>query len=289
MSKSGIYIIQSLSKPERVYVGSATNLATRRATHKTQLRQGIHDNPKLQRHVDKYGLSDLAFDVVESNVYIDRNYLLAREQMWFSKFAFNGENIPYFNLCPIAGCNIGVTYSAESKKRMSEAMTGRVITDEARGKISKTLKGRKHSQEASANQSKGQNKAVYQFDINGVFIREWESLKIAGETLGIVRTNISACVNHSKVYNQAGGFIWRFKSEIIKPRNLENNEIGNVHNKNSKKPIMQLSRDNYFVAEWESIRYAARSLSIGDTEIGFCCRGIRKTAGGFKWKYKNIA
>ena len=42
-----------------------------------------------------------------------------------------------------------------------------------------------------------------------------------------------------------------------------------------------------FVAEYESIREAERRTGIDHNNINNCCKGKRKTAGGFVWKYKN--
>lgn len=287
MKVSGIYMIQSLSKPERIYVGSAANLYTRWEHHKTDLRQGKHDNIKLQRHVDKYGLDDMIFETVESGNYIDRRYLLAREQMWFGKFAFSGSDLPYFNLCPIAGCNIGVTYSDESKKRMSIAQEGKSVSEETKEKLREFNLGRKATEEAKANQAKAQFKSIYQFTLEGVFIKEWGSLKEAAETLNLCRGNISQCVRG--IYNQTGGYIWRFKSELNTPRDLNNNEIGNIKNINHQKPVNQFTKDGVFITTWDSINNATRALLINDSDIGQCCKENRKTAGGFVWKYKNVA
>ena len=53
-------------------------------------------------------------------------------------------------------------------------------------------------------------KRVLQYDINNVFIKEWESMTDAQKTLKI--NNISACCL-GKI-DTAGGFIWKYKEEI---------------------------------------------------------------------------
>lgn len=53
------------------------------------------------------------------------------------------------------------------------------------------------------------NIKVNQYDLNGKFIKQWESIKEATETLKI--RNISqACRN---IRNQAGGFIWKYENK----------------------------------------------------------------------------
>lgn len=53
-------------------------------------------------------------------------------------------------------------------------------------------------------------KKVIQYDMNGNFIREWDSIKEASYTLGIRPTGISSCC--TKRYSQSGGFVWRYKN-----------------------------------------------------------------------------
>jgi group I intron endonuclease len=48
--------------------------------------------------------------------------------------------------------------------------------------------------------------------------------------------------------------------------------------------VVQSSEDLEFIKQWDCIVDAERSLGI--TGVGAVCRGQRKTAGGFKWMYK---
>ena len=52
------------------------------------------------------------------------------------------------------------------------------------------------------------------------------------------------------------------------------------------KKIIQI-KDDKIINEWESIREASRTLNICNSSITECCRGKRKTAGGFSWRYAN--
>ena len=54
-------------------------------------------------------------------------------------------------------------------------------------------------------------KSVLQYDLDGTFIREWESISCAGRVLGLSAGNISSCC--SGVYKTSGGFIWRYKEQ----------------------------------------------------------------------------
>lgn len=55
----------------------------------------------------------------------------------------------------------------------------------------------------------------------------------------------------------------------------------------NKKPIFQLDESNTILKIWSSIAEASRELNIHDGHISACCKGKRKTCGGFKWRYQN--
>lgn len=51
-------------------------------------------------------------------------------------------------------------------------------------------------------------KPVFQYDLNGKFIKTWESSRIAGKELNITPSTICLCCNGK--YNQGKGFIWKY-------------------------------------------------------------------------------
>jgi group I intron endonuclease len=120
---TGIYIIQSISHPERVYVGSATDFSIRWAVHRNDLKKGKHGSKKLQYHYNKYGIDDLAFEVLESGDYFNKNHLLSREQGWFYPYKYKDTELPYFNTSKIAGSRQGSKASEESKQKMRKPMS----------------------------------------------------------------------------------------------------------------------------------------------------------------------
>lgn len=69
-------------------------------------------------------------------------------------------------------------------------------------------------------------------------------------------------------------------SEDIRERQKE------ILRRKKGKPTIQYSLDGDFIQEWHSVAEAERATGIGRRNIGAVCNGKRKTAGGFKWKYK---
>ena len=52
--------------------------------------------------------------------------------------------------------------------------------------------------------------------------------------------------------------------------------------------ILQFSKNGEFIAEYPSIHEAERQTGCYQQNICKCCKGKRKSAGGFIWKYKEI-
>lgn len=52
------------------------------------------------------------------------------------------------------------------------------------------------------------------------------------------------------------------------------------------KPILQYLKSGEFIREWQSSAEVERVLGIHNTNIISCCKGKRKYAGSFIWRYK---
>ena len=74
-----------------------------------------------------------------------------------------------------------------------------------------------------------------------------------------------------KVYNANYG--------TIKERNMAKNNY-------NRRPIDKLDLDGKYVCTYPSLREAAKSIKLTYQCIAACCKGLRPTAGGYKWRYK---
>ena len=54
----------------------------------------------------------------------------------------------------------------------------------------------------------GISKRIYQYSLDGTFIREWKSISEAGRALHISASNITMCAQNTR--KQAGGFCWKY-------------------------------------------------------------------------------
>jgi group I intron endonuclease len=199
---SGIYFIVN-SLDDRFYIGQAQQFRGRYYGHRHCLKYG-KATPKLQRFSDKYGEDKLTFYIVE---FVDIENLSNREQ-WYLDLYFKGGRL--FNSSPLVqepgrGCK----HSAEAVERSASAIRGRKHSEEQKIANSKAHKGIKQRPEIVQKRAKSCSRPVLQYTKEGIFIREYESARIAKTVLGKDIHISSACKGKRKT---AGGYIWRRKN-----------------------------------------------------------------------------
>lgn len=130
--KSGVYTISDAQG--RVYVGGSKNMDRREKGHFAKLRRRMHENYRLQDHVNAHGIDSLRFDVVE---FCDIAELSDREQYYIDSLN------SVFNIRRIA---FSKEISEEQRKAHSDYMKlnpnrywkGKKLSEEAKQKISST-------------------------------------------------------------------------------------------------------------------------------------------------------
>lgn len=140
---SGIYKITCTSTG-KFYIGSAKDIQHRLARHKSDLGRNVHHNILLQRAVDKYGKDVFEFEILE--FVDDTESLIQREQHYLD--TLNPCDISVgFNLVAIAGATPSGPLSEETKAKISKTLTGRKHTEDTKLKMSGAHKGKKLSEE----------------------------------------------------------------------------------------------------------------------------------------------
>jgi group I intron endonuclease len=141
----GIYKIQSIKKPKRIYIGSSVNITKRWNHHLQVLRHNKHHSQKLQHHYNKYGEADLVFSIV---VGCDKDNIFDVEQFFLDAYK------PWFNIYKTARYATGQKVSDETREKHRKSMIGKKWTMEARIRFSEKCKGRPKSEEHKRNLSK---------------------------------------------------------------------------------------------------------------------------------------
>jgi len=234
-AKIGVYCIENIENNKK-YIGSSKHVYKRRNSHFNELKRGKHKNIKLQRSYDKHGRDKFVFYIIE--VIDSEIKLIEREQFYIDKIK------PEYNINLIANSSLGVKRSDETKEKVRQANLGlkhpewrnkikgkaqggenhwtnkKVFSDKSKEKMSNThkelykngyvspLKGKKKTKEQIDNHRKTISKTVIQYDLNGVFIKEWLNCYECQEE-GFIPSCINKCCNDKrKTHNK---FIWKFK------------------------------------------------------------------------------
>lgn len=101
-------------------------------------------------------------------------------------------------------------------------------------------------------------------------------------------------IDHNKFNNKISNLEYVTQQENVKLA-FKNNKCESIIKQaknniikafNSKKiKVNQYTKENEFVKTWDSIREIERELNISNSNIVACCKGKRKYAGGYIWKY----
>lgn len=146
---SGIYKIINIAK-DKIYIGSAIDLKSRKWLHWNSLKNNIHHNSYLQNSWNKYGEYCFIFNVLE---YCSENKLIEREQYWIDLTNCCDPKIGY-NILKKARSPIGYKHTEEAKLKLSLAHKGKPKSEEHKRKIGLLRIGTKHTEEAKAKMRK---------------------------------------------------------------------------------------------------------------------------------------
>ena len=139
--KIGVYTITNIING-KLYLGSTkVSFKERWRHHIKALKGGKHHSIKLQRAVDKYGLDNFKFEILD---ICDIEFVTSTEKYWLNLLnsVVMGYNISY----SVEGGCLGYKHSVENKKIISESMlnnkhrTGIKHTNEIKHKIKNSTK-----------------------------------------------------------------------------------------------------------------------------------------------------
>lgn len=233
--KSGIYQIRNKVN-NKIYIGSSFRFGNRKSQHFQNLEKNIHSNTKLQNSVNKYGLENFIFELLE---ICSKDNLIQREQYWLDllqPFAEKG-----YNILKIAKNSSGFKHSEETKRKISEIQIGkkvsqetkdlllsyskeRKVSEETREKLRNKHLGKKLSEEtkekikfARKNQIMSKEsvekriekilKSVNLFDLKDNLIRHFKSYKECAEYLNSPYSTIAYLIRKNKIYKK----LFKFK------------------------------------------------------------------------------
>ena len=157
-----------------------------------------YDNQHFCRAIKKYGWKNF------EHVIIKRGLSKEDAEEWEKKLIelFRSNNPEFgYNSAPGGFCGgmHGKHQTEESKKKISEAMKTKDFSWEHRKHLSESKRGLNHHFA----------KKVYQYSKDGEFIREWDYMNLAAQTLKINKANIAETCHGNRP--SAGGYVWRYE------------------------------------------------------------------------------
>ena len=120
---------------------------------------------------------------------------------------------------------------------------------------------------------------ISQYTLGGVLVASYASIGEAIRKTGISYNTISK--NALGRTKSGYGFIWKYMG---KPKRVI---IHTPREATGKKPVIQLSKSGEFIAEFDSVRSAAKQTGFFAENISRAAKGITsKSYKGFLWVFK---
>lgn len=190
LTKVGIYTIHHKSKPERLYVGSTTKYKSDRPSHTgfykrfydhyRSLRLNKHHSRFLQNTINKYGLKDVVFRIIE--ICEDSSIMEIRDREQYYIDILKPEYNSFNTVNP----------------------QGRIWTDAEKLKQSEKLKGQALPESVYISL----RTPIYQYTLKNELIMCYTSIREAQSVTGIDRGSIGNCAASKR--KTAGGYVWKY-------------------------------------------------------------------------------
>ena len=265
MKKIGIYKITNL-KNGKIYIGQSINILERFTQHKSDLKGNRHSNKHLQSAYNLYGLETFKFEILEE---CSKKQLDKRERYWINFFGGVSSKTNYNQK---DGGHCKCKFSEESIFVMKKIKKGKHFGSKSefkkgmipwnKGKVGTYVSNRR--------------KKIYQYDLDGNFIAEYNSALEASKSINVSSSLISLCCLKKHISHQ---FQWRYE----KHKKISKAKI----KQRTKKKVYQYDLDGNFVAEYESAAEAAKKIGTSASIIQACCLKYKNNilCKGFQWRH----
>lgn len=247
--------------------------------------------------IEKYGWDNFEHEIVKRGLTAHESAEL--EKQLIRQFNTTDPNVGY-NITKGGDGAIGTHHTQETKDLISRKLkayvqsegaksfkgkhhseeTKEVLRKKALERINERgvpFKGQHHSEETKKVLSEKKKLCITKYDLTGLKIETYPSVKDAAMSCGTTSSAISACANGRTKF--CGGFIWRF----LDVEQLPSSEMPQKVHHNSKR-IHQIRLDGERVATFDSLRIAAESIGVNSSSISAAVAN-HSLCDGFFWEY----
>lgn len=311
------YKVYKLTSPSRkVYIG----ITGRPINQRWANGKGYKKCPAVHKAINKYGWDNFDKEIlVEDLTENDAKEM----EIFFIKLFKSNEKKHGYNLTDGGEGTSGRIVSEETRRIISEKNKGKKLTEEqkehlrqinlgkrqseeTKRKRSESMKGKKHphkrvfSEEEKKRLSdnfKGSNNPLARKVICLETLKVYDTATQAREETGA--TKITHCCKHYYKHKSSNGLHWEYYDENLTDDDykeilsrLLKEEYENKHHSPSEQnrrktserssiPVMCIETGEIF----KSIRAACNKYKIDPPNLCNCCKGKKKTAKGYHWKY----
>lgn len=295
---TGVYKIYfKNSENNNVYIGSCSNkngFYDRWKSHKSALVKNKKHNPILQHAYNKYGKENIIFEIIEE---CEPSLCLEREQYYIDLYdSYNNG----YNARPLSSNNGGFIHSEETKlkifnryKSIRDSYCEQVNSLYKEGKTTREIckilnisrnflrKIFKENNIIGKKESGLKKRKVYQYDMNGNFIQNFECVNECVRLLGVnihgIFTVLSGQCKHYKNFYYSYNYLT--PDEVLNNINRLIIKSKNVKYKN----IKQVDTDGNIIKVWRDIKEIIQNnLDYKYFHINRSLR-LNKISYGFYW------
>jgi group I intron endonuclease len=122
------------------------------------------------------------------------------------------------------------------------------------------------------------DKEIAQYDLSGNYLNSYRTVAEASKAIKVDVTLI--CENCKGNIKTAGNYIWRYSWDL-------SNSFGEEELTpfSGERKVNQLDLKGNLITTYNSAKEAEENTKAIRSKICMCCKGQRKTAGGYKWEY----
>jgi len=277
-----IYALKDPRDNSIFYIGQTTNMKDRinRHIYKAKANPQLKGKNEIIRDLIANNLTP-TYDIIET---CNDNNWAEREIYWIDYYqklhgienvTAGGESSVFKR--GVTAWNKGLTgiYTDESRARMAEAKLGTKASEETKRKMSLAQTGRTHTEE-SIEKMRERATPVLQYDLEGNFIKEYRSIRIALEDFEN-NPEIGMCCT-GKI-RSSGGYVWKYKTSEEFPL-----KIDSCNTTPKSNPIIQMDLDKNGIKIWGSAKECAKETgyNIGNIRMAAKAESLYR---GFYWKY----